>query len=379
MGDIFVTQVINENVAYALSRSTGGGVLYNMFMKTINGGITWEYIFGGDAFHFLNSDIGYVVVNDINTVVYKTIDGGNNWIELETGFDFDPEVIRFYDNNNGIIANYNNIIKTNDAGESWEYCAGVSIGHYTDIEYRTADLVFAVGDGNNGIAKSTDGGLNWEMIFIDDFYGADDIFFLNDDIAFLASHNTILKSMDGGETWAPVIVNTENYIKFRSIHFPTLEIGYAVGDGDYENMFKTTDGGNNWNPITTNVSSDLNYVYFSEKDNGLAFGDGGVLIKTTTGGVVAIEEQANIAKNSFFDVFPNPTSDMINIQFNSSKKHENASILVKDAMGKTLETYMLENSQSTIQLSMESYSSGIYFLQYVSGEGVVDVKKVIVK
>jgi photosystem II stability/assembly factor-like uncharacterized protein len=355
-------------------------------MKTIDGGLSWNridnfYFYGGTSY-FVDSNNGFLTSNLLSTVLYKTADGGNSWIEIETGFNFEPKVIKFYDNNNGLIAGEGIMIKTSDGGNTWQTVNNALMNGYDfyDIDYRSAEVVFAVGRGwpLDAIFKSNNGGNNWEQIFVNNLIVAYDIFFRDDNTAFLADYNAILKSTDGGNTWAPATTNNPNIVVFRSIHFPSPEIGYAVGDGAFENMLKTTDGGNTWNPIITNVSSLLNSVYFSDNDNGLVFGEGGVLMRTTTGGIVALDDPTFNPDKDFFMFYPNPVSDMVNILFNPDKDHTGARIVVMDGNGWKLKIITPKKSNTAEQYSMKNFSHGIYFLQYVSERGVIETKKIIV-
>lgn len=387
LGDIYDVQFLNQNEGFALSHVLGGGVAQSELKKTNDGGLSWnridKFYFYRGASNFLNSDTGFVASKLMGTTINKTTDGGNTWTEIGTGFDFEPTVIKFYDFNNGLIAGDGKMIKTNDGGNTWHAVALESIYDYdfNDIEYRSANKVFAVGRiwTQSAILKSNDGGDTWEKVIIDNFVAANDIFFIDDNTAFLGTFNSILKSTDGGDTWTPTTTYNPNPIDFRSIHFPTHDLGYAVGDGAIENMVKTTDGGNTWYPILTNVTSGLNSVYFSDSESGLVFGEGGVLLKTTTGGITAVQESYLIPDKNFFEVYPNPISEVVNILFNPDIEHNGAEIVITDCVGKKLKIIQAKNSTTPLQFSMNHYSPGIYLFQYVSRKGVLESKKVIVR
>lgn len=387
LGDIYDVQFLNQNEGFALSHILGGGVGQSELKKTNDGGLSWnridKFYFHGGASNFINSDTGFVASNSLGTTINKTTDGGNTWTENGTGFDFEPTVIKFYNINNGLIAGDGKMIKTNDGGNTWQAVTIESIYDYDfkDIEYRSANKVFAVGRSwaRNAILKSNDGGDTWGKVIIDNFVEANDIFFVDDNTAFLGTFNSILKSTDGGDTWTPTITYNTNPIDFRSIHFPTHLLGYAVGDGKFENMVKTTDGGNTWYPILTNVTSGLNSVYFSDSERGLVFGQNGVMLKTTTGGMTALQETYLIPDKNFFEVYPNPVSEVVNILFNPDIKHNDAEIVITDCLGKNLKIIQAKNSPSPLQFSMNHYPPGIYFFQYVSRKSVLESKKVIVR
>jgi len=76
-----------------------------------------------------------------------------------------------------------------------------------------------------------------------------------------------------------------------------LRFGYAVGHGQFESIVKTTNGGETWNTINSKTTSGLNAVYFSDENSGLVFGENGIVLKTTTGGVTGFEETKQRLEN----------------------------------------------------------------------------------
>ncbi|WP_299366703.1 YCF48-related protein [Winogradskyella sp.] len=76
-----------------------------------------------------------------------------------------------------------------------------------------------------------------------------DIFTLDDNKWWMVHKGRILKTTNAGADWLEVLSLNPNtqYVSssyFTSIHFPTENVGYAVGTA--EKLFKTTDGGDTW-------------------------------------------------------------------------------------------------------------------------------------
>jgi len=61
--------------------------------------------------------------------------------------------------------------------------------------------------------------------------------------------------------------------------------------------------------------------------------------------------------------YPNPTNDIVNIEFIGDIKE----IYIADNSGKLLERYKIENEEK-IQINLESYPSGMYFIQYQNND-----------
>jgi photosystem II stability/assembly factor-like uncharacterized protein len=86
--------------------------------------------------------------------------------------------------------------------------------------------------------------------------------------------------------WFPLSSGTNERI--RSIHFPDINTGYAVGFNGM--VLKTSDGGSTWTQILSGTSTDWYYsVYFTDSLTGYVAGDKvwqcGVILKTVDGGI----------------------------------------------------------------------------------------------
>lgn len=143
-------------------------------LRTKNGGITWDTllsIFDQSRLHlsFISKDIGYAV--GLNNF-YKTTDGGNNWTFL-----FKPQIpsnssdefltdAQFISESNGFIATSDSLYVTTDAGLSWitPNFKGSQNGNHEVRKgsYGSEIVLFFLGD--QGIYKSSDGGMNYELI-----------------------------------------------------------------------------------------------------------------------------------------------------------------------------------------------------------------------
>jgi photosystem II stability/assembly factor-like uncharacterized protein len=386
-GDIYEVQFINGNVAFALAESWTGGVAYSELMKTQDGGNTWFSTAGilnyDGAFNFVNQALGFLVSKVFSLTIQKTLDGGNSWTEFDTGFDFDPFCIKFYDSNNGLITSEGHVIRTSDSGNNWEQInSGVGwSASYTDIEYRSINEIFMAGGGtgsNTFLARSTDGGTTWLEDSIGNRGEATDLYFLDENTAFATClQNAILKSNDGGETWNETTLNNLNPIEFKSIFFPSQFIGYALGDGQFETILKTIDGGDTWNPINAHATSGLNCLHFFDDNTGLVFGDGGVVMKTTTGGITGFEEPSLTISGKFMEIYPNPSTDEVNIRINQTLLNTTALIIIYDCNGQKMETFPISPSMESIKVSTVNLKPGIYFYQLKTESGITETMKMI--
>ncbi len=143
-----------------------------MFLKTTDGGINWiqtttEAIgISGDIWRpvdFVDVNTGYFYESLINPQkLYKTSNSGITW--EETNFDGQAHVLKFYDENIGIIVYWNKIYRTIDGGESWALVDTTERGWGSDIEFDPNDpgKVWLLSDG---LYFSSDTGSTWIHCF----------------------------------------------------------------------------------------------------------------------------------------------------------------------------------------------------------------------
>jgi photosystem II stability/assembly factor-like uncharacterized protein len=106
------------------------------------------------------------------------------------------------------------------------------------------------------------------------------------------NRGTVLRTVDGGATWARVSPAGTEALDFRDIEALDAETAYvlAIGSGDQSRILKTTDGGRRW--ATQFVNDDprkfFDAIAFWDAQRGLAVGDPVdgrfTVIRTTDGG-----------------------------------------------------------------------------------------------
>jgi photosystem II stability/assembly factor-like uncharacterized protein len=98
---------------------------------------------------------------------------------------------------------------------------------------------------------------------------------------------TILKTTDGGAIWEIRPSNT--LANLYSIHFPSADTGYAVGQSPGI-ILKTTNGGSQWYIIPSDSSTMFYSVQFTDAETGYVAGCSeswgyATMMKTTNGGI----------------------------------------------------------------------------------------------
>ena len=217
------------------------------FLISYDGGETWNNytiipsISGGTLkdVKFISSTTGFITVNQgTSSKVLITENGGNNWVPVweANTMDYFPNKIRFYNGNHGVISCRRNghksgILRTSDGGLSWEEL-------YIDEYSREVDRAIVMIDNNDVLMAGRMG-----LIFRSDFENqewlkkSERIFwghiyrtqFINDLVGFMVTVNhssgfnfEMMKTINGGLSWNTIITDDE----IMSFHFVNNQIGY---------------------------------------------------------------------------------------------------------------------------------------------------------
>lgn len=128
-------QMINNLIVFKDSANTQNST--NLLYKSTDGGANWNLLLTDNtpasAFmdrQFLNSNFGYVLVyqynasDNIPSKLYKTTDGGQNWVSFNLPVNcVAPQSVHFENTTTGYIvshgSNQSTLFKTTDGGQSW--------------------------------------------------------------------------------------------------------------------------------------------------------------------------------------------------------------------------------------------------------------------
>jgi len=110
--------------------------------------------------------------------------------------------------------------------------------------------------------------------------------------------NTILRTIDGGLTWASATSGVTEYA-IRDIYFIDNNTGWAVGGNG--SIFKSIDGGDTWATQTSGITAALFCVWFTDANTGFAAGEFGKRVKTIDGGATWLEQ--DMGTNNIFDMY----------------------------------------------------------------------------
>lgn len=294
---------------YSFIAEHEGWIIGNLskIFKTDDGGINWENLntsiqidfsnYGLDEIEFIDASTGYLLANPSSArpqneqdlypgLIYKTEDGGIHWAQLDIGIPRKYNQVVFVDNLNGFLLSqpyYSNfdfdstmLHRTENGGQTWTTISGRGYGRIHFINERI---------GWAGNYKTTDGGQTWlykQFNFPPLENTIDKIWFADSLIGYAISYQTILKTKDGGNSWA-IQTETKNGL-LQDIQFYNSQIGYACGYGG--TIYCTSDGGESWSRYGEGITENLKDVDFIDENTGWVVGYYGTILNTKNSGEV---------------------------------------------------------------------------------------------
>ena len=263
-------------------------------LRSTNSGIDFELvnIDGGDnnvhlQFNQFNSEIIYLIRNE--NQLWKSYNGGDNWQKIKT---FDTTIttrvaVAPSDTSVVYVVATDGIYRSTDSGLSWELRGQVPgfIGRIIQLEVNpeNKNSIFLFGGSYYKFYKSTDSGKTFEIIqsnlFINEFV----INPLDTNIVYYASDIGIYKSNDGGVNYFPI----HNGLPTGPINSGTIMLNpinpsQIYAGITYEGVYKSSDSGNNWTQSNLAYCDASSFELFFSNPGHLIASQYPWFLKTTT-------------------------------------------------------------------------------------------------
>ncbi|MBK7255727.1 MAG: T9SS type A sorting domain-containing protein [Ignavibacteria bacterium] len=158
------------------------------------------------------------------------------------------------------------------------------------------------------------------------------------------------------------------------------EKGWAAGIQN--RIYNTGDGGITWNRPNLLPSASYTSIFFIDSLTGWTVGANGVILKTTSGGVLTNFTNTSIEipdKYFLSQNYPNPFNPATNLEFGIPELGF-VSLKVYDVLGdevKTLENEIKPAGNYEIEFDGSHLSSGIYFYSLLIDGNIIDTKRMI--
>lgn len=263
---------------------------------------------------------------------------------------------------------------------------GLTFGTVFTIHNAPADTNYIyVGTDDANVWRSSNYGSSWELItdglpyrycmsITTDPDDAQTVYVTFSGFRWAESIAHIYKSTNAGDTWTPISsdmpdVPVNDIQSFRRNDTLGLVVGTDVG------VYYSYNDGENWSALGTLMPIVSVYqMYYDAETNYLfagTYGRGAWKIK------MPVKEQQPVAVNNLniadFAVYPNPTTNFVNIQLNRELSQISTTVL--DMKGDIMLQQFFKHADK-LQLDLTNLPIGTYMVKIVSG-GETVVKKVV--
>ncbi len=371
-GSINVSQVVNDSIIYIGTTDYGGGVIGGNVYRSFNAGESWEKILTQNNVSDLqfneNSNVGWVCCDVFYGEIYKTINNGSTWQTITIQpWDFTTKCLYFINENTGFVGGEEGsavIYKTTDGGINWEKHNIPLLESISSITFADDSNGFACATEDYGrLARTNDQGNTWQVEEVDMTTYFNKVKFTTNNTGYIIGRNTILKTIDGGDTWVEKPSCLDGFADFTDICFPYEDIGYITVADDEVATIKSIDGGETWFAIDYPTTSTPTTVGFFNESEGLFMGSGGTIFKTYTGGVVNIPEFPKIIDETKITLcYPNPATNKIALKLDFDQKDYPFKVAIYNNIGKILRSKEIHIIHNETNINTNNFEPGIYYV-----------------
>ncbi len=352
--------------------------------SVMDGSGNWTDWLGADGMEGFvdknNSNILYGTSQ--NGTLYKSFNSGISLAAIDVPFGQSGEWVTPFEQDpttpNVIYAGYDEVYKSTDGGTNW---VSISQDFGDDIdELKIApsnNLVMYASEGTR-LFKTTVGGLAGDWTELNGFAG-----FINsiaihpsdpNKVAIATTGNQkVYVSTNGGNTWNSYLFDLPNFSARALVWHDNGQDGLYLGM-NYGVYYIDNTTGNSWQPFSNNlpnvIISELEINTVTDKIYAGTYGRGLWRSDVYNASLSVDEYELNT-----ITVYPNPATDEINIEWN---RPDAVSIRIYDTRGKLLFYSKDRNLSNKVPIDVSTYDSGVYFVKINTFEGEV-TKKVIVK
>ena len=353
------------------------------------------------SLYAINRDTAWIALDDsagtTNGGIFKTINGGKDWIKQETAFPgagAHPVNICFFDADNGLCtgeprSGYWEIYTTTDGGANWIRVPSANIPAMASDDFfgygSGAGNSFWVNSASCSAYRTTNRGVTWSVtanIFPAQAYFVQ--FAFKDTLNGLAISyfgdeiNKVSSSTDGGESWTrlPAPPSSPSFSEptyvpgTNGTYFVTSNKNIGYPESTSPGSIYTNDSGLTWNLVDKLAHGSAS---FADNKTGWSAGCGDTIFKWKSEFPIGIGDVNLLNRNvTLSQNYPNPFSSSTSIQIHipvSSK----VILKIYDIQGREVETLVDEKKPAgTFNTTFNSgqLSNGIYYYRLQVGESV---------
>ncbi len=216
----------------------------------------------------------------------------------------------------------------------------------------------------NGVVKSSDNGQTWTSLNgVPTFSGTGtSLCAVNGGLLLSIYGNGVYRSMDAGTTWTRVLGGSLGTLS-NNISRLKYQNGIAFAGGALGQVHYSSDNGATWTEIqNTGMGSAIIVQCLAYFNGHLYAGTNLYLYKMP----LSIASSVNEAETVQHSAYPNPTSDVLNLSWQSGHYNQ---LLLRDVQGRLIQQAPLDPQATSTQLDVQSWAPGLYFYQLCSPNG----------
>lgn len=341
----------------------------SQLMRTRNGGATFTelYLMSGMRNIFMaDTLVGYMIVEEDQLKLFKTVDGGASWELNPLNFNFETDwlsavnALLFINSEVGFVANESTYLKTTDGGLTWLPMIlptnNLRVTNIAFIDDSTGWLTASTSSLFEGyIYHTTDQGANWNYINSVGHVSGLDV--LNRDTVLLTGYFRGIVNVYG-----VAFITVNNFADF-SWQNSIIDFRKGLFMSDTTILFY---GSNLWTmhidsttPIeVTNLPLSIANYSLAQRVPGAIYLTGGSNIaKRADTAYVSIPTQLIYSEN--VKVYPNPAATSINITM--PPNCSSAELYISNIMGQRIFQQTI-NSDNVADLDISKLPTGVYIL-----------------
>lgn len=265
---------------YFVTPEKGWVAAGSTIFKTNDGGLSWANQFNQPGLYFrsiefLDENRGFA--GTLDSIFLRTLDGGQTWEDISLNITPRPPGICGISHVGDVIyasGIWNGpafILKSLDGGDTWEYIdMSEEVMALVEVHFDDADTGFATGQDENGgiILRTEDGGESWDKVYSSDETNTwewawklqrvtEDTLVVSLERVF-GPMGVMLASYDNGATWVTKDIPTGNP-DYQGIGFINGNHGWVSGHG--QTISETLDGGETWTYLDIGHEINRFFVY----------------------------------------------------------------------------------------------------------------------
>ncbi len=202
-------------------------------------------------------------------IIIKTEDAGETWETILPASGTVPgfEKIEFINDDKGFAVGYS-AFKTEDAGETWEEITIANdVNRYASLEFYNENIGIATAFVNVGVGfevyVTNDGGDTWNVTSGINNIGSISLDYADETTLFSVGNNQIIsKSTDGGDTWEVIRTGTP---QFFNVEVAFKDLNNGVVSGEDGQLLTTHDSGETWDEFSTGYHNFYGLTYIGDQ------------------------------------------------------------------------------------------------------------------